>query len=262
LRTDTNGDTIWTKTFGGVNDERTFSMILTTDNNILLAGYTESFGAGDADVYLIKTNMNGDTLWTKTFGGLGLDYGQSVQETNNGEYIITGYTESFGASIVDVLLIKTSSNGDVIWSATYGGVNVDLGYSVDQTSDNGFIILGCTNSSGNGGQDLYLLKLESSISNINTDKNYILPGKFILFQNYPNPFNPSTRIKYELSKSEKVKIEVFNMLGQKIETLTTKSMSAGLHEIEFTSKDLPSGVYMYRIQAGEFQEVKKMILLQ
>ena len=81
-------------------------------------------------------------------------------------------------------------------------------------------------------------------------------------QNYPNPFNPSTKIKYDLPKAGKVKIEIFNILCQKIVTLLNKFIPAGTHEVEFTAKDLPSGVYMYRIEAGEFQEVKKMILLK
>jgi hypothetical protein len=86
--------------------------------------------------------------------------------------------------------------------------------------------------------------------------------KFRLFQNYPNPFNPSSKIKYYLPKPENVKIEVFNMLGQKIESLINKSMAAGLQEVEFTAKNLPSGIYLYQIEAGEFQHVKKMILLR
>ncbi len=93
----------------------------------------------------------------------------------------------------------------------------------------------------------------------NYDDN--LPNEFSMF-NYPNPFNPSTKIKYELPKPEKVKIEIFNLLGQKIETLFNKPMPAGSHEVEFTARDLPSGIYLYRIEAGQFQEIKKMILLR
>jgi type IX secretion system substrate protein len=89
-----------------------------------------------------------------------------------------------------------------------------------------------------------------------------LPKEFTLTQNFPNPFNPSTKIRYTLSKSEKVKIEVFNLLGQKIKTLLNKQMPSGSHEVEFTAKDLPSGVYLYRIEAGDFQEVKKMIIMK
>jgi len=89
-----------------------------------------------------------------------------------------------------------------------------------------------------------------------------IPHQFKLYQNYPNPFNPTTTIKYTIPKSEKVNIEVFNLLGQKISTLLNKQMPAGSHEIEFTAMDLPSGVYPHRIEAGEYQDVKKMILIK
>ena len=90
----------------------------------------------------------------------------------------------------------------------------------------------------------------------------VIPEGFKLFQNYPNPFNPTTKIKYTLPKPELVKIEVFNLLGQKITTLLNKQIESGSHEVEFTAKNLPSGIYYYRISAGEFQQVKKMVLLK
>jgi M6 family metalloprotease-like protein len=111
--------------------------------------------------------------------------------------------------------------------------------------------------------DLFSERLQNE-----SQENQKILSDFILFQNYPNPFNPSTKIKYSLPKPEKVKIEIFNLLGQKIETLLNKPMPAGSFEVEFTANDLPSGVYLYRIvvdsygEAGEFQEVKKMILLK
>ena len=89
-----------------------------------------------------------------------------------------------------------------------------------------------------------------------------LPERMLLHPNYPNPFNPTTIIKYELPKPEKVKIEIFTLLGKKIKTLLNKQMTTGIHEIEFNGQNLPSGVYYYRIAAGKFQHEKKMILLR
>jgi len=85
---------------------------------------------------------------------------------------------------------------------------------------------------------------------------------FRLSQNYPNPFNPSTTIEYDLPNSSDVKIEVYNIAGQKVQTLLNTKMSAGSHRVEFNAQNLSSGIYYYRIEAGEFQDVKKMILLR
>jgi ligand-binding sensor domain-containing protein len=98
--------------------------------------------------------------------------------------------------------------------------------------------------------------------NDNLNNNVAFPNKITLSQNYPNPFNPSTTIKYDLPKSSDVKIEVYNIAGQKIQTLLNKKIAAGSHEIEFNAENRSSGVYFYRIEAGEFQDVKKMILLK
>jgi hypothetical protein len=98
-----------------------------------------------------------------------------------------------------------------------------------------------------------------SVDEITDDRK---PDLFSLNQNYPNPFNPSTKIKFSLPKPEIVKIEVYNTLGQKVEIIQNQQMKAGYHEVEFSATNLSSGVYFYRIEAGEFQDVKKMVLIK
>jgi hypothetical protein len=90
----------------------------------------------------------------------------------------------------------------------------------------------------------------------------IHPRRYNLSQNYPNPFNPSTKIEFALPKAEIVKIEVFNTLGQRVEIPLKQQMKAGNHEVEFNGQNLSSGIYFYKIQAGEFHDVKKMILIK
>ena len=93
-------------------------------------------------------------------------------------------------------------------------------------------------------------------------KPFQSPQKFILQQNYPNPFNPKTTIDFDIPKTSEVKIEVYNVAGQKVQTLLNKQMSAGNHQVEFNAENLSSGIYFYHIQAGEFQDVKKMVLIK
>jgi hypothetical protein len=101
-------DTLWTKKYGGSDYENGYSVQQTSDSSYVIVGRTSSFGSGLEDVYFIKTNANGDTLWTKTYGGIDYDAGRAVQQTTDGGYIIAGRTSSSGAGSADVYLIKTA----------------------------------------------------------------------------------------------------------------------------------------------------------
>ncbi len=539
IKTDLFGDTLWTRTYGGFNTEQAYCVRQTPDNGYILCGFTYSYGAGSSDIWLIKTDFTGDTLWTKTFGSINMDHGNSVIVTSDHNYLITGTLDN------DIILIKVDLQGNNLWQGKFGGSQSDDGIDIIEKSENEFIIVGGTESYGIGSIDAFMLQVDEeefyadfsadinsgilplqvnfndlSTSNVtdwywdfendgiidlneqnpswtyfnqdsfsvklivsyglysdtlvresyiitypdsfpniyaivdipddqggwvnvkfarslyDTDtlihpdkktefytveinydsmwtavnstlaygKSYysvlvpttkdstaysnglidfrviagmdegnfvsnVLSGysvdnlepnapqnllgvliqdtlaslqwsanqendlqhyliyrsfdglffelvmesadttlidtidisvdsviysikavdysgnyseysnfvsfnisdiqhhlrnnlEFKFFQNYPNPFNPTTKIKFDIQKLEKVKIEVFNLLGQKITTLLNKQMPAGSHEAEFTAMDLPSGVYLYRIEAGEYNEVKKMILLR
>jgi len=152
---------VFMKTFGGVNDDGANCVQQTSDGGFVLAGSTRSFGAGQSDVYLIKTDSTGNKVWEKTFGGSNDDFGYSVQETFDGGYVITGSTSSFGAGLDDIYLVKTDANGNAIWEKTFGGSNWDYGRSVKQSTDGGFIITGWTYSLGAGEADVYLVKTDN-----------------------------------------------------------------------------------------------------
>ncbi len=162
IKTDANGDTSWTKTFGGTASDRAFSVQQTTDGGYIMTGSTLSYGAGGYDVYLIKTDANGNQTWSKTYGGLSDDAGYAVQQTTDGGYIITGYTVSYSVGGGDVYLIKTDESGNQTWYKTFGGTEDEEGYSVQQTTDGGFIITGSTQSYGAGDRDVYLIKTDAN----------------------------------------------------------------------------------------------------
>ncbi|KPJ51983.1 hypothetical protein AMJ39_08875 [candidate division TA06 bacterium DG_24] len=162
IKTDNVGDTVWTRTYGGPDADRGYWGEQTSDGGYIVAGVAHSLGAGLDDVYLIKTDSGGDTVWTRTYGGADWDGGRSVEETGYGGYIITGLTWSFGAGAEDVYLIKTDSAGDTVWTRAYGGPAGDWGYWAEQTSDGGYIIAGLTWSYGAGAEDVYLIKTDSA----------------------------------------------------------------------------------------------------
>jgi len=161
IKTDENGNESWNQTYGGIGIDYGRSVLQTIDNGFLIIGGTEPFEFGNADVWLIKTDADGDTLWTKTYGGNDIDYGQSVQQTIDDGYILVGTTKSYGHGSWDVYLIKTNANGDTLWTNTFGGIGSESGWDVKQTLDGGFIIVGDTHFFGSGGDDVYVIKTDN-----------------------------------------------------------------------------------------------------
>ena len=168
-------DTLWTKVYGGNNAEYAYSIQQTSDDGFIIVGRTSSFGAGNVDAWLLKTDSMGDTLWTKTFGGNRDDCGRSVQQSLDGGYIITGWTGTFGLGYYDAWLIKTDPFGDSLWAKLFGGNGSDYGYYVQKTlvnpGDDGYIIGGVTGSSGAGLNDAWLIKTDI-LGNTNWIKTY------------------------------------------------------------------------------------------
>ncbi|MGC9443463.1 MAG: right-handed parallel beta-helix repeat-containing protein [Candidatus Methanospirareceae archaeon] len=158
IKTAANGLEEWNRTFGGSSDDVGHSVQQTTDGSYIVAGSTKSFSASSGDVWLLKVAANGTELWNRTFGGSSDDVGYSVQQTNDGGYIVAGSTKSFSASSGDVWLLKVAANGTAEWNSTLGGFSDDTGYSVQQTIGGGYIIAGSTKSFGAGSGDLWLLK--------------------------------------------------------------------------------------------------------
>ena len=164
VRTNKDGDTLWTKTFPNPNWDYSFSVQETTDGGLILGCtkyISDSASIYNYDTYLIKTNGNGDTLWTKTYGGNLSEDGFSVQQTTDGGYIVTGGTYSFGNGQRDIYLVKTNSTGDTLWTKTYGWADDEHPWEVQQTIDGGYIIVGNTESNSIGFKDILLIKTDT-----------------------------------------------------------------------------------------------------
>ena len=157
----TPSTTYWAKTYGGANDDVAYSIHQTSDGGFIVAGGTHSFTTVNGDVWVLKLDANGNIQWQKTYGGNGVDVARSIQQTSDGGFIVAGETSSF-ATNTDVWILKLDANGNISWQKTYGGNEVDVAYSIQQTSDGGFIVAGETSSFGSGYKDIWILKLNAS----------------------------------------------------------------------------------------------------
>jgi hypothetical protein len=457
VKTNSQGEPLWTRTYGGSCLDDAWSVQQTADGGYIVAGRTSSFGAGFRDFYLVKTDSQGDTLWTRTYGGSDWEIAFSVQQTADAGYIVAGRTSSFGAGNSDFYVVKTNGQGDTVWTRTYGGSSVDGAYSVQQTSDGGYIVAGYTSSFGVGGWDFYLVKTGPEYANVGyvtlispgppdwgyrlhwvsgalsqlvftnfcsgtvgsvsgaaatagwaatncsdsivfagdtwlssgsidtfwlshpTCSDYVIwtagdssgmiegplpvelttfeafagdgqvtvrwrteseldndhfllhkrkaadgdfhklaeipghgtatephdyeyvdrfvqngiayeyqisdvditgretiheqivsatpsaaavPTEFALHAPYPNPFNPITSIRYDVKETGLVSVKVFDLLGREVATLVHATVPAGSHSIEWNAGDLPSGVYLCRMEAQDFMQTRKVVLLK
>lgn len=263
LRIDDMGNTIWARTFGGFSTEFGYSTLQTPDGGFVVTGITASFGNGSLDAWLIKLNNAGDTLWTKTYGGSESEGGNSIQQTADNGFIITGWTDSFGSGFDDVLIIRTNESGDTLWTKVIGGSSEERGQSVCQASDGGYIVAGYTRSFGSGNGDIYLIRIDSDITTTNiNDLNSNSLTSFQLFQNYPNPFNPTTKIGWQSSISSRQTLKIFDVLGNVVATLVDGYKPAGTYEVEFNASDIPSGIYFYQLKSGSNVQTKKLTLIK
>lgn len=163
FKTNNSGEIVWTKTYGGALPDYASCVLKASDNNYFVLGYSQSFSAGDYDTYLLKINSaTGDTLWTKTYGSYGNEQGREIVPTSDGNYMIVGYTDGLATSNYEAYLTKINNNGDVLWTQTYGGTGNEFGSSVKECSDGGFIMIGNTDSYGQGSSDAYIVKTNST----------------------------------------------------------------------------------------------------
>ncbi len=159
VRTDKDGDTLWTKVYGGSGEDYGNSIVSSYDNGFIIAGATESFNSQSRDGYILNINQDGDTLWSMIIGGAGLDEFKSISKTNDNNFIATGFTYSSGSGNADVWVVKFDSDGNVLWEKSFGGVANDYGNEIIKINT-GFLIAGATESFGINAEDAYLIKID------------------------------------------------------------------------------------------------------
>ena len=169
IKTDSSGNMEWNKIFGEYDLDRANSLVETSDKGFALAGYTNSFGAGHYDFWLIKTDSSGNLEWNQTYGGLNEDIAWSLIQTSDGGFALAGETLSFGAGDHDFWLVKTDSSGNMEWNQTYGKEDYDFAYSIVESIDGGYALTGISRSEVSA--DFWLIKT-NNYGQIQWDKRY------------------------------------------------------------------------------------------
>ncbi|MBD3235067.1 MAG: T9SS type A sorting domain-containing protein [candidate division Zixibacteria bacterium] len=397
VKTDQDGNVMWTKTYGMQWEDGARYVLCTPDGGYLIVGYLEWIEDFDGDIYAIKTDSIGDTIWTGVYGGGLFETVREADITPEGDYILCGSTRSFRDNFIDVYILKIDANGELIWDQAYGQ-NADYfddsGQSITITPDGEYLAIGSYGSSGGSNSHIWLMKLDSSypttplsiggnpmrenldvnrgdvfryeglVTNtadtaatadiwvtiryedeytVVTDQysdihlhystssrsfpiyqyvstqaefgryrntlyigtfdsdildsayfyfdvvddstgNYYgnawltegwmkgdfardtaeadVPATFSISGNYPNPFNANTAIGFSLAKPDQVKVSIYNLKGQILETIANRYFEAGNHKVVWNAQNYASGIYFYRLDAGDFVETRKMVLIR
>lgn len=254
----------WIKKYNrtGTTQDEAVGIVSDNTGNIYITGFCTGSGTSTFDYITLKYNSNGDQQWVKTFnsGLVGVDdKASSIDIDQTGNIYVTGSTISSGSDF-DFGTVKYSPSGEVLWSILYENILAVDDKAVMVKADNNGNVYVTGTSSGFSGIDFLTVKYSQpiGITPISTE----VPEGFELGQNYPNPFNPKTNVRIQMPKSGFVKLAVFDITGKEVSVLVNENLGAGIYNVDFDASHLSSGTYFYRIAAGNFSEVKKMILVK
>jgi len=259
IKTNEFGDEEWMQTFGE-GSSLAYSVQQTMDGGYILTGYTGTSAENNPNAWLIKTDGFGIEEWSQIFDTDSDGESRSVQQTIDGGFIIAGSTNNFSYFEGDIFIVKTDANGLEEWRRIYGDSGIDRAHSIQQISENDFVVLGFTHLTGSPDFWLLRLGLETGIN------NNFLPNNKMFVNNFPNPFNPTTTIEFFIQNTSQIELSIFNIKGQKIKTLAHDEFTKGDHSIIWNGDDdfgnsLASGVYLYKLNVNSKNEAMGKCLL-
>ena len=284
VKLNNSGNLQWQKSLGGSLNDGAYSIQQTLDGGFI-AGGTSTSSDGDVtlhygsfvdnDIWIVKIDSVGNLIWEKTLGGTGTDWLHYIQQTNDGEYILAGYTGSDDGDLMglrgrgidyDFWIVKLSNIGNMQWQKVMGGTKDDIARCVKQTNDNGFIVSGSSSSSNgdltknNGKSDFWIVKL-SSLVNVNETPNSILSLEIS-----PNPFSNKTIFSVKNSFSNDDRIEIHSLDGRIVNIFNNLKLSYGANQFSWdgTSNDgskVENGIYFITVYRDNIYETKKVVVL-
>lgn len=256
-----DGSTAWIARYNGPGNSTDIGNSIAPDNNgnVIVAGGS-LFGGFFLDLCLVKYNPSGDTIWVRRYNGPEdhVDVGNAIAADESGNIYVAGLSTGTG-TLRDYVTLKYNSEGIQQWVMRYNGpTNGDDEINAMIIDESGNVYV--TGRSAGNGVDYATIKYSSGVTSIKNEKSSL--NQFTLEQNFPNPFNPGTTISWQSPVDSWQTLTVYDLLGREVATLVDEFKPAGKHEISFDGSKLSSGVYLYKLTAGGFTSVKKLILLK
>ncbi|MBK6419345.1 MAG: hypothetical protein IPF79_09185 [Ignavibacteria bacterium] len=283
IKLDKDGEVLWKKIFGGSGPEQGFCITTTSDSCVLITGVTMSndndfdgMNKWSQDIFVIKLDKDGETLWKKTIGGRAGEEGFSITTTSDNGVLITGYTSSndgdFGGMNnggFEIVLIKLDKDGKTLWKKTFGGKDGEWSNSITTTSDNGVLITGVTESNDGtfkgmkkGGEGIFVIKLDSNGSfNPTTTITNVIPITPSLFVS-PNPLSISSMVMFTTGSPSVVRIELLNTLGESVGVIYDGFVESGEHRIQLNISNVSPGSHYLRMTSEGTVNSTQVVVLR
>jgi hypothetical protein len=255
------------RNYGGTGNDYGNWIEQTMEGGYIITGAYDMSPSAAHQAYLLKLYATGAPAWEKMYGGSGMDAGTYVEQLPSDRgYIVCGYTDSYGGGQEDVYLLRTESDGDTLWTATYGDSMRDWGFEVDATKDGGFIICGSSSSYPPPAADnLYLLKTRPDPAGVEPPNRAGEVG--VRATAHPNPFTANTTIAYHVEHRVPVSVGVFDIRGKRVRILVDSEQRPGWHTARWDALDhagnrVSPGLYLCRFTASGRSDMLKIVLLR
>ena len=256
VKADSTGEEEWSAGYGGEHRDVAMALVQTPDGGFALAGFTNYRGENGRlteDWMFLRVDAEGEELWTRYFGDdVNSERCRDLILKDDGGFVLVG-SES---NTYDVYLIRTDDVGDTLWTAKYDVFHGDKPYTIIHMEDGSYTV------TGRAQNDFFMLRTEPDPLAVPRLLDPAYPSDFTVNSAYPNPFNATTTIGFCLPERQQVSLQLFDLTGRLVETLIDDRLEAGRFDAVWNADMQAAGVYFYRLQAGDFVQTRKLMLVK